>query len=102
MKKCIRYTTRVGMLALACCATAAFADTGSERVDAQVSQLQQQIGARHQLAKELLKNALALGYSVPEIAGTQSESMVAKADDDGFTLAMNHLHKTMTMFAMSQ
>lgn len=94
------YTTRLSALALVCCSTAAFADTGSAQLDAQVAQLQQQIAERHQLADDLLRNELALGYSVPEISVLQSSSMVAKADDDAFSLAMNHLHKTMSLMAM--
>jgi hypothetical protein len=50
----------------------------------------------------LRKDELALGYSVPEISINQNASMVAKADNDAFTLAMIHLHKTITMFAMAE
>jgi tetrahydromethanopterin S-methyltransferase subunit B len=94
------HTARLSALALACCVTGAIADTGSEKLDAQVAQLQQQISARHQLADDLLRNELALGYSVPEIAMVQSSAMVAKADDSAFSLAMSHLHKTMSLLAM--
>jgi len=100
MQTWIRQTARLGVFAVACACTAAWADTGSDKLDAQVSTLQQQIGARQQLADALRHDELALGYSVPEITTNQNASMVAKADDDAFTLAMVHLHKTMTMFAM--
>jgi hypothetical protein len=56
--------------------------------------------ARQQLSGELLHDELALGYSVPEIAVRQNETMVAKADDDAFTQAMSNLRKTINMFAM--
>jgi hypothetical protein len=101
MKKWLCYTGRVAMVAVICWSPLAFADTGSERLDGQIAQLQQQIGARQQLADDLLKDELAMGYSVPEISINQNASMVAKADDDAFTLAMNHLHKTITMFALA-
>jgi hypothetical protein len=100
MKKWIAYSSRLGALTVACCSCAAFADIGSEKLEAQVAQLQQQLAARHQLADDLLKDALALGYSVPEIAVSQNATMVAKADDDAFTLALKHLQKTLLMFAM--
>lgn len=100
MKTWFGYTARLSAVALACCSTVAFADIGSEQLDAQVAQLQQQIAQRHQLADDLVRNELALGYSVPGISIMQSNTMVAKADDDAFTLAMNHLHKTMTLLAM--
>jgi hypothetical protein len=67
----------------------ALADAGSDRLDYQVAQLQQQIGARQQLADDLLHDELALGYSVPEIVVRQNLTMVAKADDDAFTRSMN-------------
>jgi hypothetical protein len=102
MKKWIRYTSRAVMFTVTCCSSFSFADTGSERLDGQVAQLQQQIGARQQLADDLRKDELALGYSVPEISINQNASMVAKADNDAFTVAMNHLHKTKTMFAMAE
>jgi hypothetical protein len=79
----------------------ALADAGSDRLDYQVAQLQQQIGARQQLADDLLHDELALGYSVPEIVVRQNLTMVAKADDDAFTRSMNHLSKTITMFALA-
>ena len=101
MKKWLLCTANVGVFAVTCWSSVAFADTGSERLDGQVAQLQQQIGARQQLADGLRKDELALGYSVPEISINQNTSMVAKADDDAFTLAMTHLHKTITMFAMA-
>jgi hypothetical protein len=94
------HTSRLCVVALACSSTGAFADTGSEKLDAQVAQLQQQLVARHQLADDLLTNELALGYSVPEISVIQSGSMVAKADDDAFSVGMAHLHKTMSLLAM--
>lgn len=100
MQTWIRHTARFSVLALACGCAAAFADTGSEKLDAQLAQLQQQIGLRQQLADALRYDELALGYSVPEITINQNSSMVAKADDDAFTLAMVHLHKTISMFAM--
>lgn len=101
MKKWIGNTTRTVVFAVTCWNSVAFADTGSERLDGQVAQLQQQIDARQKLADDLRKDELALGYSVPEISSNQNVSMVAKADNDAFTLAMIHLHKTITMFAMA-
>jgi hypothetical protein len=101
MKKWICYTSRAVVFAVTCWSSVSFADTGSERLEGQVAQLQQQIGARQQLADDLRKDELALGYSVPEISINQNASMVAKADNDAFTLAMNHLRKTITMFAMA-
>lgn len=100
MQSWICHTARLGVFALACGCAAAIADTGSEKLDAQLALLQQQIGLRQQLADALRHDELALGYSVPEITLNQNVSMVAKADDDAFTLAMVHLHKTMSMFAM--
>lgn len=100
MNKILRQGAYVAAVSLAGFSAAARADTGSERLDAQVAQLQQQIGARHQLEADLIRNELAMGYSVPEINATQGDTMQAKADDDAFTLAMVHLQKTMTMFAM--
>jgi hypothetical protein len=101
MKKWLVNSVRVCVLTATCLSTLAFADTGSERLDGQVAQLQRQIGARQQLSDDLNKDALALGYSVPEISINSNALMVAKADDDAFTMAMNHLQRTMTMFAMA-
>ena len=100
MKLFTRLLPGLCAVAIAGWAPAALADTGSERLDAQVAQLQQQISMRYQLAEDLVQSQLALGYSVPEIAGQQSRTMFAKADDDAFTRAMNNLHKTLSMYAM--
>jgi hypothetical protein len=91
---------RLAAAAASCGFALALADTGSEQLDFQVAQLQQQIGARQQLSEDLLNDELALGYSVPEIVSRQDETMVAKANDDAFTQAMIHLRKTITMFAL--
>lgn len=102
MNKILRQGIYLAAAAMAGFSAPALADTdtGSQRLDAQVAQLQQQIGARHQLEADLVRNELALGYSVPEINAAQADTMQAKADDDAFTLAMVHLQKTMTLFAM--
>jgi len=81
----------------------ALADTASsgDTLNAQVAQLQQQIKLRHELDEDLIQSQLALGYSVPEVLERSGRTMLAKADDDAFTRAMNNLHLTMTMFALA-
>jgi hypothetical protein len=82
----------------------ALADTppsSGDSLNAQLAQLQQQIKLRHQLDDDLIQSQLALGYSVPEVLESSGRTMLAKADDDAFTRAMNNLHLTMTMFAVA-
>lgn len=75
------------------------ADAAGEKLDSIVAQLQQEIRARHQLAEDLVQSQLALGYSVPEVLDKQGSTLLAKADDDAFSRAMNNLHMTLAMYA---
>jgi hypothetical protein len=99
MKSLNRMFLGLCVLATAGWTPVALADSGSDMFNAEVAQVQQQIMIRNQLADDLVRSQLALGYSVPEVLG-QSRTMYAEADDDAFTRAMNNLHKTMSMYAL--
>lgn len=99
MKLSIGILTAVGGLVAAVSTTLVYADTGSDRFNAEVAQVQHRIQSRNQLDDDVIQAKLALGYSVPETLNAESKTMQARADDNAFSRAMENLHRTMVMYA---
>lgn len=83
------------MLALFLTVPAAFADTGSDWLNNEISKLQNQIAARNGIAVEAERYQLAQGYALPA-------QVIVRSDDDAFTHELELLSKTISMFAMTE
>lgn len=100
MKYYSRLVIALCSVAAALFASPVLADTGSDWFNASVTQLQQQIKMRNQIADEIVSFQLARGYAVPEIVGQRTKTMFARADDDAFGNELRNLRHTLQLFAL--
>ena len=99
VKLSIRILIAAGGLVAAASTPLVQADSGSDRFDAEVAQVQHRIASRNQLDDDLVLSQVALGYAVPESLHPQSKTMLARSDDTAFDTVLKHLQGTMEMYA---
>jgi hypothetical protein len=99
MKFSMRILIAGGALLAAASTPLVQADTGSDWFDAEVAQVQHRVASRNQLDDDLVLSQIALGYAVPESLHPQSQTMLARSNDDAFDTVLKYLQGTMEMYA---